>query len=476
MPHPLFQRLLNLISMGLLMRICSLLEKIILLHLLFIFLLYSSCSLSAQLPKKDRSNPLEGYWEGAFIKENSYQKFDISFSFLEDQIMSLQILDEWHPQFGEFEIPVEIDSSGSLVFNTGYGKAVARFDTASLEIHGHILDSDPPVYVHFKKVANPPSTLFEAEEQMIQSGDISIYGHLHKPKTIPSKTAIIIVGGRGCFAGNTKYDLYAKLFKPYLISTFSYHKRGTGKSTGDCSLATIDDLASDLAAIKRFLEQHPNDYEHIGVLGSSAGAWVMFKASEMTDFDFMVSVAGPSTSVKEQQMDALEEGIPQFKLSIEAQKEIRKYMDLVFSGEATESGLNKMNRLLENAEKNGWGQLLETTDVPKTKEEISNLWVRRHAYNPSEALQNAKVPYLAMFGERDWIVPYKTNSTRLQDTYGNKEKLNIILIPNAEHGTEASESSVQLSENQSYWRFFRVSPYVQIELIGFLMDNGFIDR
>ena len=42
-----------------------------------------------------------------------------------------------------------------------------------------------------------------------------------------------------------------------------FNKRGTGKSTGDCSLATIDDLANDVIACKNYLAQHANNYENI---------------------------------------------------------------------------------------------------------------------------------------------------------------------------------------------------------------------
>ena len=61
-------------------------------------------------------DPLMGFWEGAFIKNNSFQKLDIQFYKNENQIQSLQIIEDWHPQFGEFVLPVEIDSIGQITF------------------------------------------------------------------------------------------------------------------------------------------------------------------------------------------------------------------------------------------------------------------------------------------------------------------------------------------------------------------------
>ena len=137
--------------------------------------------------------------------------------------------------------------------NTGYGQAILQLDTKSTEIHGFLPNTNPTVYVHLKKVPEPPAPDYELEAISVDNGEVSLRGHLHRPKYRPSRTALIIVGGRGCYAGNTKYDLYARTLHPYGVSVLAYHKRGTGQSTGDCSTATLEDLADDFSAVYRYL-------------------------------------------------------------------------------------------------------------------------------------------------------------------------------------------------------------------------------
>lgn len=166
--------------------------------------------LCGQENQKTTSEILQGHWEGAFIKSNSYQKIDIQFYKSGKGLMSLQRMTEWFPQFGEFEIPVEIDSLQNISFGTGYGKIKAKLDKRNLELIGYLDKSMPTVNIHLKKVPDPPANQYEAKAVSFKNGEFEFKGHLHQHKTLPSKTAMILIGGRGCYAGATQYDLYAQ--------------------------------------------------------------------------------------------------------------------------------------------------------------------------------------------------------------------------------------------------------------------------
>jgi pimeloyl-ACP methyl ester carboxylesterase len=300
---------------------------------------------------------------------------------------------------------------------------------------------------------------------------------LHQPKA-QSKTAIILVGGRSCYAGSTKYDLYAKLLRDYGVSVLVYNKRGTGKSTGDCAVATISDLADDVMACKKYLENHPNNYNHIGVLGSSAGGWVMVKAQEKANFDFMISIVGPATSVKEQQLQSMEYGFDFYKLPASAKNDLVEYTNMMFDATPTASNFKRFEELLVASKENGWSELLDDTDIPPSAQEISNLWVRRHAYDPKKVLSTYNKPFLAIYGEIDWIVPYKENVARLKEVFSDAraDLLNLTIAYDAEHGTETKEKYRTLPNGKSYWRFFRIAPSVQVSIIDFLMKYDLIDK
>ena len=434
----------------------------------------SGVSLMAQ-PSVDLAQ-FEGYWEGAFIKGNSYQKIEIHFYQREGKLLSLQIMEEWHPSFGEFEVPVEIDSTGKISLNTGYGKVFLDFDKNNLEILGQIQNSNPAIYLHLKKSPPPPEDLYEVDEIQFQNGNVTLFGHLHQAKLNFENTAVIIVGGRGCYAGSTKHDLYAKFFRKYGISTLVYNKRGTGQSGGDCSQATIADLAMDLKAAKEFLANHPSDFEKIGVLGTSAGGWVMTRAQEETSFDFMISIVGPSTSVRDQQLQSMDYGAEFYGLSETAKNNLEEYTKMMFDAPDNKKSQARFDELLGKADEEGWKDLLDDTDRPEVTGGINNLWVRRHDYDPGKSLASFDAPFLAIYGERDWIVPPKENIDKLSQLFsGERSKwLNSFTAYDAEHGMEMQQRYIDLAGGKSYWHFYRISPILRIEILKFLRKYALI--
>lgn len=441
--------------------------------LLFLFLVLSQTVFGQN--KSEISESLIGYWEGAFIKNNSYQKIEIDFSKNNGQFLGLQIMDEWHPTFGEFQVPVEIDSTGIISFGTGYGKANLKMDTNNLEMTGQLLNFNPAVYIHLKKIPKKPKPNYTIQQVSINSNEIKLNGHLHLPQNNPTKTAIVLVGGRGCNADETKYNLYAKFLREYGVAVLAYQKRGTGNSTGNCDVATIQDLANDLTKAKEYLERYKGGFEKIGVLGISAGGWTMTKAEEITDFDFMISIVGPSTSVREQQLQSAKYGAEFYGLNQNATQNLIEYTNLLFDVKENKKGFKELNYLISQAEKEGWNQLLENTDIAKSENDISNLWVRRHSFNPENVLRDYGKPFLGIYGQRDWIVPQKENIELLKVYFkDNIDNLMTVNAYNAEHGMETEAKTIDLGQNNSYWHFYRISPEVRISIVDFLRKHDLI--
>lgn len=419
---------------------------------------------------------ITGHWQGAFITHNSQQPVQINFYQEEGQWKCSQVMVEWHPEFGEFEQGVEWDSISRLGFNTGYGAASLILDAENLEMIGAIEGSDPSISLHLKKLAPPPPPDYTVTEVRIPNKGIELYGHIHAPKFRPFKSAIILVGGRGCGAGNTQYNLYGKILRSYGIAVLAFHKRGNGNSGGDCNNATIDDLASDLQACRRYLLENIPGLENIGVLGNSAGGWVMLRAQEIQPFDFLIGIVAPSTSVFDQQMQSMQYGFDVFGLKPEAKEPLLEYTRMMFEARPNKRKFKRFQELLDLAEHQDWKKLLEDTDIPSNEKAIEYLWVRRHAYDPGPMLEEINIPYLAIYGEKDWVVPYKENTERLKSVFDGKrpELLTTVVAPGAQHGMEVDSKKIELAGGNMYWRFFRISPYVTTALIDFLTAHNFI--
>ena len=427
----------------------------------------SSAQDQAQL---DLTNTLLGYWEGAFIKGNSYQKLEMEVFLVDNKPMVRQIMEEWFPNYGDLELPVTVDSSGIIRMPSGYGPVTLQLDPDALELIGQVADSAPAVYVHLKKKPVPPATPYSIEAVTIPNGKVQLAGHLHLPEFPQTETAIIIVGGRGCYAAATEYDLYARFFRSYGVTTLVYQKRGNGASTGDCAKATIDDLASDLRAAYQFLKQHPRHFKKIGVLGSSAGGWVALKAQEAGSFDFTISVVGPATSVFDQQMQSARVGAKVFDLSKEALGELEAYTKLVFEAPASRKTLKSMEQLLAKAEEHDWLPLLEDTDMAQKVKDIDRLWVRRHQFDPETVLQLYDKPFLGLYGENDWIVPARENIAHLEKAFDGERRflLHTFTFPEADHGMETKAEYRVLESEASYWHFYRASPQLFIRIVEFM--------
>ena len=437
-----------------------------------IICLWTSSSFTQTPPSQ-----LVGHWRGSFIKVNSSQDFQVRFYEKDGQLQSLQIMEEWHPQFGEFVLPVTIDSTNLITFRTGIGAARMRLDTAALELNGTLTDQTPTTYVHLKKIPDPPTPTYTVEAVRMRSGNDTLGGYVHRPKYAPSRTAIIIVGGRGCWTGSPKFDLYAKLLRDYNVTVLAYDKRGTGQSSGDCATATLDDLAEDVVTIRDYLRRVYPDLQHIGALGSSAGGWVVARAAELTELDFLITVVGPATSVRDQQLQSMDYGLREYKLPANSRDDLRAYTELMLDAPVTPDNFARMQALLKNAKVAGWDQLLDDTDVPADVDAMDQLWVRRHAYDPARSWRQFDGPVLAVFGERDWIVPLRENTERLRSFFpnGRTDQLHIVIAPEGGHSTEAPDQWVKLTDDHRYYRFFRVSPVLSIEVIQFLRKWNYMD-
>ncbi len=446
-------------------------------YLILVFSLVISVTIGrAQSFKDSIESVLEGYWEGAIIRGNSSQKLTLEFLRDEKGLYVVKNNEEINPIWGRSEYNLDLDSTGLLRLFTMHGEAQLRLDINNLELLGSISKRNPSFYLHLKKRPSPPKT-FRIEEINVLSGDVKIAGHLHLPNNKKVKSALIYVRGRGCVNVPSINNLTAKYLREYGIAVLIYHKRGLQDSEGNCENATLEELASDLLALKKFLDHHEASFSHIGVIGSSAGAWVMAKAQETAAFDFMISMVGPSTSVYEQQIQSLKYAVKEYNLSEDSKAKLYTYTDLLFSAKANEENYNRLMSLLEDGKRQNWMEILDETDIPSSIAGIDSVWVRKHDYDPKDVLRNFNKPFLGIFGDKDWVVPYKENIARLEELFTGDRRnlLNTAVAYNTGHGLFTSPGNVNISGDVSYWHFVRASPIIKLEIIAFLRKYGFIE-
>lgn len=445
------------------------------------FLFYISTSLYAQ--QAEVLNKVDGYYEGAVIHDNSVALMTLEFKRTNDSLFAISNVKEWcyYPDF----LSLVSEDSFRLKFKTYYGTAILYYDTLYSELIGRTFLPNDTFNIHFKKIRKPVEPGLISEDFFVETADLNLAAKIFIPEKIKVPMACaIFVHGRGC-ATMQGYQSRAETLSKYGIATVIFDKRGSEPIGFDCDENNIElnteDLLKVIHRVSRFKEI---DEKKIGLIGYSFGGWLAPKAAAKSEIDiaFMVTVVGPATSIKEQQLDNIGYYIrEEIGDRPDLIKKVREYTLLEYDQSNDQLTFEKMMKMLENAEEEGWKDVLTESDIPKSADEMGKLWVRRNKYDPREDLKSFEAPFLSLLGENDRVVPLKENSERFVEIFGDagKENYRIRVIPSAphwfEHGDIQRNIRTYSGEQVTYLKFDRVVPGAMNEIIYFLRDYDFID-
>ncbi len=152
------------------------------------------------------------------------------------------------------------------------------------------------------------ASLYREERVSFRSGDVTLGGTLLLPATTKAPhPAAVFVHGSGSQSRNGYASLIrfaADHFARHGIAALIYDKRGVGESTGSWEMQSFNDLAGDVLAAHRFLQNRADiNPKQVGLWGSSQAGWIMpVAASQSKDIAFIicVSCAGAGSTVGEQ--------------------------------------------------------------------------------------------------------------------------------------------------------------------------------
>jgi fermentation-respiration switch protein FrsA (DUF1100 family) len=197
-----------------------------------------------------------------------------------------------------------------------------------------------------------------------------------------------------------------------------YDKRGYGQSGGRRESATIGDVADDLRAIVKWLNDRKDiDPKRIAVLGHGEGAWVaLLAAARDKRIAGVVSIDAPSTSGAELALEQQQHALDRLKASpaeraqkIELQKKIQA---AVLSGK-------------------GWEgvppELRKQVDTPWTQSVLS--------FNPASVIEDVRQPILFVHAELDRQIPV-SHVERLVDLARKESKsksVEVVTIRGVNH-------------------------------------------
>ena len=259
------------------------------------------------------------------------------------------------------------------------------------------------------------------EEVLLTSQGAPLAASFLKPEaaTGPAPAVVMIVGsGSYSYRSSWKsgaFPLWKNISEAFLAKGYGVlllEKKGVNRSGGHWETQTFRDRAMDAVAGVRYLKTRPEiDPARVGVCGHSQGGWIvqLAAAEAPAEIAFVVNLAGPNISVKQQIIDDQANewrcaGIAENKIAGRC-KRLRTKLNLY----GAVSGFVKIGALSR----------------------IIN-------YDPEAEGVPARIkcPLLAVYGEFDSLVEPKGNIPLLQKglSAGGNTRYTICIVPGGSHG------------------------------------------
>lgn len=300
---------------------------------------------------------------------------------------------------------------------------------------------------------------YEEEEIEFVSGKETLHGTLRLPHGAGPHPLVVLVHGSG--QGTRTFPIYETVSHAFAdkgIASFVYDKRGSGRSTGDWQKAQFEPLISDLLAAVGAMKAHPGiDAKRIGLWGISQAGWLMPRAALRTkDISFIVSVSGAATSVAKQEELRVEHEMRADGVSEEQIGEAKKFVELATRVATTGKGRAELDRAIESAREKPWAKypivLQPGVDLD------AGLAFGGQGADTIEVLEQTRLPFLAIYGEKDQIVPVGDNLPLLKTAMRQNPAFQSRVFPSADHAilktkTGGAQEFHAHAENQGAWQF-----------------------
>lgn len=285
------------------------------------------------------------------------------------------------------------------------------------------------------------------------SAKITLAGTLTLPKTDKPYPIVVLISGSGPQDRNSEllnhkpFWIIADHLTRNGIGVLRVDDRGVGKSTGNRTIATSMDFASDVEAAVAFLKTKSGiNSKKIGLIGHSEGGMIApIVAAKDKSIAFIVLMAAPGVPcdqllIEQAYLIAKSEGLNETELE-QSKKLNQSIYSIVKSDKATDEAKKEIEKLLEkslsdNPDTKYLSEAQKAQMISQQTEQITSPWFRYFMkFNPDNYLSKVKCPVLVLNGDKDLQVPAKMNTEGIQKSLtkaGNKKETTII-YPNKNH-------------------------------------------
>lgn len=319
-----------------------------------------------------------------------------------------------------------------------------------------IRDSHYPIPIKPSAEWEPYVSALDAQREsfFVERDGIKLEADLFIPTGgADQKPAVVFAGG----SGDGLYQNYAPGFvEDFILDEFLengfavllVNKRGMGESEGNYVKSSIQDRADDIYAAVQSIQSHPEiDGAKVGLIGHSQGGWVVIQAAaDHAEIAFFISLAGPTTTMRENAADnAYHTGAC---MGLEDQ-ELEEYLE-------KRSGDIDLSIKIGNLTNFG----------------MFGFDARNMGFDPRSALLTVNAPGLLVYAENDRLVTPSLNLERLDEIFNGEipSYLKTVTIDGANHSFRLVETPCDYSDDPTY---FEQSVELKEVLNEWILDLGY---
>ncbi|ARA94044.1 MAG: alpha/beta fold hydrolase [Bacteroidetes bacterium] len=270
------------------------------------------------------------------------------------------------------------------------------------------------------------------EPVAIEQEDVTLAGRLLRPnRPGPHPGVVLIPGGGRDDRLNYPPRFVAARLARCGIAALIYDKRGTGRSDGDFGAATFEDLVADaLAALRVLRRQDGVDAGRVGLIGfSQGGRLAPVVAAREGGVAFVVSISSPFTSVRQTRRYALEQAVQRLRLPVARRDSLLALWDAYLARLEAGASTRDLDTLILR---------LPATLPAALRPPLSTAPPRGPLFNSigldtTTEWQGLRVPFLALFGAQDQVVPVAASLRRLREVLGEEAALEVLVVPGVDH-------------------------------------------
>lgn len=230
------------------------------------------------------------------------------------------------------------------------------------------------------------------------------------------------------------------------VAVLRYDDRGFAESTGDGTIATLEDFATDAHAAIVWLAKHSAiDAERVGLIGHSEGGVIapLIASKHPGDVDFLVLLAGTGVRGSEivvHQLGLIMAASGASPEQVERQQEAARAQhralldaaDPAAARAALEQVIRASIAELPEDERAALGDA--EAAIALQVEALSSPWMRHFlAYDPIPALKQVKVPVLILAGDKDLQVDPEQNLAPMKAALAKNRRVDVVRFPGLNH-------------------------------------------